>query len=137
MRSSGDADVHFIPLLGIDEADLEGLGTSALPAESRLEPRATTRGVNMDAATMAVVVPAVSSIVAATISAIATIWVAKINARAKTASEPARPAKPHTVEIETFSTSVLIPIEDGFESSLASRLPATRSITAVRFVSGA
>jgi len=137
MQSSGDADVHFIPLFGIDEADLKELGTSALPGASRLAPRTTTRGVNMDTATMAVVVPAVSSIVAATISAIATIWVAKINSRSKTASEPARPAKPHSVEIETFTNSVLIPIEDGFESSLASRLPATRSITAVRFISGA
>lgn len=137
MKSSGDADVHVIPLFGIDQADLKGLGASALPVESRLEPRAATRGVNMDTATMAVAVPAVASIVAATISAIATIWVAKINARAKTDSEPARPAKVHAVEIVTFSTSVLIPVGDDFESSLASRLPATRSITAIRLVSGA
>lgn len=136
MQSTGNADVHSIPLFGIDESDLKGLDTTALPAESRLEPRARTPGVNMDVATVAVVVPAIASIVVATISAIATIWVAKINSRGKIDSERARPAKPHAVEIETFTTSVLIPIEDGFHTSLASKLPALRSITAVRFISG-
>ncbi len=137
MQSSDDPEVYSIPLFGIDESDLNRLGTSELPSESRVEPRVATRGVNMDAAALTIVVPAISSIVVATISAIATVWVAKINARAKTPSEPARPAKPHAVEIETFTTSVVIPVEDGFERALASRLPATRTITAVRFLSGA
>jgi hypothetical protein len=136
MPTSADADLHRIPLVGIDDAALNDLGASALPAPSRLEPRPRRPGVNMDAASLAIVVPAVASVVVAAISAVASIWVAKLNSRGKADAARAPAAKPPAIEIETFATTVRIPVDAQFEATLAARLPAPRSITVVRFVPG-
>jgi hypothetical protein len=92
----------------------------------------------MDAATAQIVVPAISSAVVAAITAIGTIWAAKINSRAKAAAAPPAPPPPPAIEIETLTTSVVIPIDAGFEDALRGAVPViTRSILAVRLLRGA
>ena len=123
-----------IPLVGVEGEDLTSLMEAELPQDARIEARSRTPGVHMDAATAQIVVPAISSAVVSIIGAIATIWAAKVNSRAKPAAAPPPPA----IEIETLTTSVVIPIDGGLEAALRGAIPvSTKSILAVRLLTRA
>ena len=131
MQEPGKEGVFRIPLVGVDVEDLTSLMKATLPEDVRIETRARRRGVHMDPATAMIVIPAISSAVVAAITAIGTIWAAKINSRAK----PAAAAPPPAIEIETLTTSLVIPIDGGFEDAMRRAIPVTtKSILAVRLL---
>ena len=88
MQEPGKDGFFKIPLVGVEGEDLTSLMEAELPQDARIEARSRTPGVHMDAATAQIVVPAISSAVVAIIGAIATIWAAKVNSRAKPAAAP-------------------------------------------------
>ena len=107
--------------------------TAALPAgEARLvESKGTTM---FDPATLALFVGAGATTLVGILSAVATVWAARINARSAAARRPEERPRTLVIVVETAQTTVRVALDPANPTAavVAASLPARSDVIAVR-----
>lgn len=122
--------MHSIPICGVeDESEfLKSLSRNVLPKGAKVSQRKQPYGVNVDPATLALVIGASKEILVAAISAIGSVWAASVAARAKRkkedqprSSEPG-PSTP-AVQIDTISETYTLIADESLSRRIGEILP--------------
>ena len=131
--------MHTIQVFGGDKEarDLASLLRDALPDGVRISPPQRPDSVNMDPATLAIIISLSKDVLVAAITAIGAIWAAKVAAGAgKRDNQPTAtevPKKAPAVEIDTLTDSYIVVVDERFEQRLREVLPGNvRSVLNIR-----
>jgi hypothetical protein len=130
--------MHTIQILGVgDESEfLNSLSHGALPDGVRISRSPQRDGVNMDQATLGLIIQSTSAVLVAAITAIGSVWAAKVAAAGRKEDQPKPPESPKNVaavEIDTVSDTHLVVVDERFEQRLHEVLPANvKSVLSIR-----
>ncbi len=122
--------MHEIPILGISQQDteLKSKLLAVLPEKAKLSNDQKIDGLNMDPATVALIIEATKEILIAAIGAIGTVWAAKV-ATEKAASEPQKESSTTesknipVIEIDTLADTYEIGVDENLEQNLNGIIP--------------
>ena len=122
--------MNSIPISGVEDGSefLKSLSPNVLPKGASISQRKEARGVNLDPATLALLIGDSKEILVAAISAIGSVWAATVAARGRSkkddqtrSSEPS-PAIP-AVEIDTVSETYTIVADKDLAKRIQETLP--------------
>jgi hypothetical protein len=122
--------MHSIPISGVENESefLKSLSPNVLPKGASLSQRKVARGVNLDPATLALIIGDSKEILVAAISAIGSVWAATVAARARSEKgDQARSSEPSPtipeVEIDTVSDTYTIVADQDLAKRIQETLP--------------
>lgn len=101
-----------------------------LPDGAEILSQQQPKSLDMDPATLALVITASQAVLVAAITAIGTVWAKKISADAEKSKKDDKdtsatvPKKVPIIEIETFTDSYVVIVDNNFEPNLLQVLPS-------------
>ena len=121
--------MHTIPIFGFDNqaGDLKSLLRDSLPDTIQVPDPHQPKGVNMDPATLALIIAATKDVLVAAIAAVATVWAARVaaeagNKRNQPSSSEGQRSIP-VIEVDTLTDSYSLIVDGQLELHLREVLP--------------